>query len=201
MVVHTVNDLHEYEKRCLGGVPDLRFPHLNWTKFIPDQCHSLLFEMSIESFATSIYHIYHPTTRKLILLACGGIAILTPFTDTVYLPALASVADDFDTNTTMVSLTVSIYLATVGIGQLIWGPLSDYYGRNIVLYLTLVVFEAFTIGCIFVTSIEQLIGLRAVEGLVVGSTLISAQAIITDVFAPDERGTAMSAFLVSIIIA
>jgi DHA1 family bicyclomycin/chloramphenicol resistance-like MFS transporter len=149
--------------------------------------------------SASIYHLYHPNSRRLILLACAGIAILTPFTDTIYLPALASVADSFDANDTMVALTVSIYLACVGIGQLIWGPLSDYYGRISVLYITLFVFEAFTIGCVFVTTIDELIILRSIEGLVVGSTVVSAQAIISDVFAMDERGTAMAYFLVSLL--
>jgi len=152
--------------------------------------------MTSTTLATSIYHLYHPTSRKFILLSCAGIAILTPFTDTVYLPALSSVADTFDANDTMVALTVSIYLACVGIGQLIWGPLSDYYGRMPVLYVTIFLFEAFTIGCIFVTDINQLIILRSLEGFVVGNTVVSAQSIISDVFPPDERGTAMAAFLV-----
>ena len=144
----------------------------------------------------SIHHLYHPTTRNLIMVACAGVAMLTPFTDTIYLPALSAVADAFDTTDSMVSLTVSIYLASVGVGQLMWGPLSDYYGRTRVLYVALLLYEAFTIGCIFCSNITQLIILRSIEGFVVGSTIVSAQSIIADVFAPDERGTAMGAFLV-----
>lgn len=46
---------------------------------------------------------------------------------------------------------MSIYLGFVGVGQLLWGPLSDRYGRLVVLFCTLIVYEAVTIACIFGT--------------------------------------------------
>lgn len=73
----------------------------------------------------NVYQLYTPRQRALILLAGAFLAILTPFTDTIYLPALKSVAEDYDASDSIVALTVSIYLACVGVGQLLWGPLSD----------------------------------------------------------------------------
>ncbi len=45
----------------------------------------------------SIYNLYSPVTRKLVLIACPSIALLTLFTDTMYLPALPSVIQNFNT--------------------------------------------------------------------------------------------------------
>ena len=53
-------------------------------------------------------------------------------------------------------------------------------------------------GCIFADSIITLIVLRSLEGLIVGCTFVTAQAIIADVFPPAERGQAMGTFLVKI---
>jgi DHA1 family bicyclomycin/chloramphenicol resistance-like MFS transporter len=93
-----------------------------------------------------------------------------------------------------------IYCLFFQLGQLIWGPLSDKYGRLPVLFSTLFIFEALTIGIIFIGNIIDLIVLRTIEGLFVGSCIVSVQAIIADVFAPEERGAAMSYFLGPMLI-
>ena len=58
----------------------------------------------------TLYDLYTPTKRFHILIVCGAIAILTPFTDTIYLPALVAVSKDFHTTDALVALTISIYL-------------------------------------------------------------------------------------------
>ena len=83
---------------------------------------------------TDLYKSYSPTQRQLILASGAIVALLTPFCDTVYLPALQQVTDELNTTTQLTSITVSAYLGAVGIGQVVWGPLSDYYGRLIVLF-------------------------------------------------------------------
>jgi DHA1 family bicyclomycin/chloramphenicol resistance-like MFS transporter len=145
----------------------------------------------------SIYSIHSPTQKRLILGACALIAIITPFTDTVYLPALKSVGRSLNAPDSDVAATVSAYLGFVGLGQLFWGSLSDHYGRLNVLYPCFCIYLAFTIGCIFVTNIVELIVVRSMQGLIVGSTIVTAQAVIADVFPVDERGSAMGAFLVN----
>jgi MFS family permease len=82
------------------------------------------------------------------------------------------------------------------VGQIVWGPLSDYFGRLNLLFPTLVIYEAITIGCIFADNITTLIVLRTFEGFIVGNTVVAVMAIISDVFEPEKRGTAMGAFLV-----
>jgi DHA1 family bicyclomycin/chloramphenicol resistance-like MFS transporter len=140
---------------------------------------------------SEIYKSYSKTTRIGIVLTCALIAALTPFTDTIYLPALKSISIDLDASDSTVSLSISIYLACVAIGQFFWSPFSDKYGRLPVLACCLIVYEVFTIACIFANTINVLIAERAVQGFIIASTLIISQNIITDVFHPNERGTAM----------
>lgn len=154
----------------------------------------------IEHKDVSVYHMYTPFMRKAILGIAAFLALLTPFTDTVYLPALTSLAKDFDASDSMAALTVSIYLAAVGVGQILWGPLSDRYGRAIIIFVALIFYEGITIGCIFSPSIEGFLALRSIQGFIVGSTIIIAQASIADVFPPNERGEATGAFLAPMLV-
>jgi multidrug resistance protein len=99
-----------------------------------------------------------------------------------------------------VATTVSAYLAAVGVGQLVWGPLSDRYGRMPVLGLTLFLYELLTLACALSPEINSLIVFRTFEGFVVGCTIIAVQAIISDIYAPEERGAAMGAFLAPMLV-
>lgn len=146
---------------------------------------------------STVYKLYTARRKSAILVACSLIGFLSPFTDTIYLPALSGVANDLNGSDAAVAATVSAYLGAVGVGQLFWGPLSDHYGRLKVMYSCLVLFIAVTVGCAFAQSMVILILLRTIEGFLVGSTVVSAQAVIADVFEEHERGQAMGAFLVS----
>lgn len=149
----------------------------------------------------SIYNVRQRRQKHFILAAAAFISILTPFTDTVYLPALHSVEKSLkgaDQDT--VAASVSVYMAAVGVVSLLWGPCSDKWGRRNPILVSLVLYLAFTLGCIWSPDIGSLIGLRAVEGAVVGSTISVTQGVIADTFAPHERGTAMGWFLVPLLV-
>jgi len=149
---------------------------------------------------SDIYAHWTARERRLLYIAGGLISILTPFCDTVYLPALKDIALDLRASDELAADTVSTYLAAVGCGQLIWGAMSDYFGRRRTLFLALLLFEAFTIGIIFVQDIVPLIILRTLEGLVVGSTVCIVTSQVGDVYAPEERGAAMGAMMGPLLI-
>jgi len=147
--------------------------------------------VSLSRRRSDLFSTYSTSQRTSIVLTCALISALTPFTDTIYLPALKSISSDLNTTDSVVSLSVSIYLACVGLGQVIWGPLSDRYGRLPVLTGCLIIYQGITIAIIFAETISVLIAERAIQGFVVGTTIVSAQVIIADVFPPAERGAAM----------
>lgn len=146
------------------------------------------------------YTLYSPSQKRWILLAASMIACITPFTDTVYLPALTSVGQELHGDASKVASTVSIYLAAASFGQILFGPVSDCVGRLPTLYISLLLYLSFTVGCIFASTLDQLIILRAFEGLVVAGTIVPVQAAIADIFPVEERGRASGAFFVPILV-
>jgi len=156
-----------------------------------------------EELVLNRYHVHLSYTdfQRRMILVCGGlVALMTPFTDTIYLPALHDVGISLNASNTNVALSVSAYLASAAVGQLFWGSLSDYFGRLPVLVGSLFLFQAFTIGCIFPINIITLIILRTFQGFIVAGGITSVQASIADVFIADERGVAMASILVPLLI-
>eukprot|EP00292_Cryptomonas_paramecium_P022848 CAMPEP_0113676374 /NCGR_PEP_ID=MMETSP0038_2-20120614/8603_1 /TAXON_ID=2898 /ORGANISM="Cryptomonas paramecium" /LENGTH=188 /DNA_ID=CAMNT_0000593387 /DNA_START=162 /DNA_END=724 /DNA_ORIENTATION=- /assembly_acc=CAM_ASM_000170 len=148
-----------------------------------------------------MYNIYSRSGKRAILLTCGLIAFICPCTDTVYLPVLPELAAYYDASDALVAVTVSAYLGAVGVGQLFFGTLADRYGRLVVIYAGLIIYEGLTVACIFAPTIQVLIALRTLDGFVVSSSLVAAQSIITDIFPAEELGSAMGVFFFPVLVA
>ena len=134
---------------------------------------------SLQLRVQSIYDLRTPRRRLQILLAAAVISSLTPFTDTIYLPALVSVRQTLSGATDDgVAASVSAYMAAVGVASLFWGPLSDYYGRRWPVFASLVLFLAFTSGCLVAPTMDALIGLRAAEGVAVAAAVTVTQSVV-----------------------
>jgi len=109
------------------------------------------------------------------LLAMNAAAI-----DTM-LPALGVIGDYFELKTeNNQQLIIYSYLAGFSVPQLIFGPLSDRYGRVGLLKLCLVMFILFSLACTFATSFWLLIVMRFLQGLLSGGVRVIAVAIVRD---------------------
>ena len=148
----------------------------------------------------TVYDLRSRAAKNAILAGAAWISLLTPATDTIYLPALPSVLDSLGGGDDAVTASVSVYMACVGIFSLVWGPLSDRFGRRAPLLGSLALFLAFTAACPASPSIGALIVLRAFEGVFVGSTISVTQGVIADTFAPAERGTALGLFFLPLLV-
>eukprot|EP00775_Hariotina_reticulata_P001296 gene1296-1637_t len=140
---------------------------------------------------SSIYQQYSQRHRWLILAVVSITSIIVPLTDTIYLPGLAELKSDFATNEQMTALSVSLYLMSVGISALVWGNLSDRFGRRPTYLGAAVAFIATSIGCIFTKSLSGFIICRMLQGLTVPPFTTNSTAVVADVFPPRERGMAM----------
>ncbi|HEY2023725.1 multidrug effflux MFS transporter [Paraburkholderia sp.] len=120
--------------------------------------------------------------RFLLFLIClfasaGQLAI------DIYVPALPAMARYFATSPQAIQTSVTGYMAAYAFGQLIFGPISDAYGRKPVLAFGLVVF---TIGCLLslaAPNLETFLFARALQGFGIATTNLLSKAIITDTFA------------------
>jgi len=96
---------------------------------------------------------------------------------------------------------ISIYLLGIGFGSLLYGPLSDRFGRKGVLVPALFAYLALSIGCGLATSFEMLLALRFVHGLISAALGVIVVAVIRDLFAGDAMAKRLSLiFLVFMIV-
>ncbi|KAL9710227.1 hypothetical protein Ac2012v2_006523 [Leucoagaricus gongylophorus] len=118
-----------------------------------------------------------------------------PFASSMMAPALPQIVDRYAIkNPTMAALTLSVFLLAFAFGPLLFGPLSEIYGRTWVLHGTSLSFCAFNIGCAFSPSANTLIAFRMLAGLVGSAPIACGGGSISDLFAERERASAMSLF-------
>lgn len=133
-------------------------------------------------------------------LVIGLLGAVGPFAIDMYLPALPRVAADLGAGTQATQATLSAYFAAFGISQLVYGPLSDQYGRKRPLYVGLVIFLVATLGCAFAQSIEALVFWRAVQGLGGAVVMVVPRAAIRDLHTGPEATRLLAAVMLVIAI-
>jgi len=100
----------------------------------------------------------------------------------MYLPSLPTLAREFGATTTSVQWTLSAFFMGLAIGQALYGPLADRFGRKPPLYLGLTLYGLASAGCALATSIESLIAMRFVQALGACAGVVIARAIVRDLF-------------------
>lgn len=124
----------------------------------------------------------------LLVLALSLLLGLQPLTTDLYLPALPFITSSFDGNMSQAQLTLSALLLSFGASQLIWGPISDRFGRRPILILGLSVYTLAAIGSTFSFSLESLIAWRVLQGAAMGAAIMCARALVRDLFDEPEVG-------------
>ncbi|KAH6693946.1 major facilitator superfamily domain-containing protein [Plectosphaerella plurivora] len=120
---------------------------------------------------------------------------------TIMAPALHLIAADLDMNPTEAAMSLSIYLLATAVGPLVIGPLSEMYGRRIVLHTSNVWFLIWNIVCGFATTKGTLIAARLFAGLGASSIYALAGGVLTDVWSPEQRGKSLGVYLAFPLVA
>ncbi len=110
----------------------------------------------------------------------AAMASLGPFSTDTYMASMPHIAQDLQTQTSQVQLTLSAYLVGFSIGQIFYGPISDTYGRKPVMMFGLIAYTLTSLLCIQVQSIEALIALRALQAFAAAAPIILARAVVRD---------------------
>lgn len=117
-----------------------------------------------------------------LILILGSLAALGPFSIDMYLPGFVDIAKDLGTTESSVSLSLSSFFIGISIGQLLYGPLLDKYGRKKPLYFGLALYVIASFACLAVTDINQLIILRFVQAIGSCATAVASIAMVRDLF-------------------
>ncbi|HFI3393566.1 TPA: purine nucleoside transporter PunC [Escherichia coli] len=125
-----------------------------------------------------------PGKRFLVWLA--GLSVLGFLATDTYLPAFAAIQADLQTPASAVSASLSLFLAGFAAAQLLWGPLSDRYGRKPVLFIGLTIFALGSLGMLWVENAATLLILRFVQAVGVCAAAVIWQALVTDYY-PSQK--------------
>jgi len=127
-----------------------------------------------------------------ILMAFATLAVA--FASSAYTGGAKQVISDLNTNEEVFTLGISLFVLGFAVGPLLWAPLSELYGRQILFFITYAAFTAFNAGAAGATNIETLLVLRFFAGAFGSSSLTNAGGVIADMFTATERGLAISVF-------
>ncbi|PME64040.1 hypothetical protein BCV33_16220 [Vibrio lentus] len=129
------------------------------------------------------------------------ISAFPPLTIDLYLPALPQIVEVFNTDQSMVNLTLSSYFVTYAVGLLFWGPLSEKFGRKPILLIGIASYMVASVLCAMTNSIEQLIGARIFQAFAGSAITVIATAIVKDLYDGREREKIMATIMSLVIIA
>jgi DHA1 family bicyclomycin/chloramphenicol resistance-like MFS transporter len=124
---------------------------------------------------------------KGIIIFIALMNMFIPLSTDLYLPALPTMSSYFGSNAAIVNLTLSIFFIFYSVGILVWGPLSDKYGRKPVILIGSTIYIISSIACALSTNVYFLILARAVQGIGSGGITSASMAIIKDCFTGKRR--------------
>ncbi|MEL2241330.1 purine nucleoside transporter PunC [Leclercia adecarboxylata] len=120
--------------------------------------------------------------RKGFLVWLGGLSVLGFLATDMYLPAFSIMQEDLQTPAAAISASLSLFLAGFAFAQLLWGPMSDRFGRKPVLLTGLAIFALGCLGMLWVRDATWLLVLRFIQAVGVCAAAVTWQALVTDYY-------------------
>ncbi|WP_316675340.1 multidrug effflux MFS transporter [uncultured Tolumonas sp.] len=126
-----------------------------------------------------------PVTSPFYVVMLGLMSALPPFGIDVGLPALPNLQTDLGVTMAQATQTLTLFLVGFAFGPVLFGPLSDRYGRKPILLFGVAIFSLAALGCAMARSIELFLILRVIQGIGAGAAAALPAAIVRDVFSGD----------------
>lgn len=137
-----------------------------------------------------------PPAWLLVLLTAIG-----PFSMQIIIPAIPGLEHAFGVPAASAQLTLTVYLIGVAAGQLLYGPLSDRYGRRPMAIAGLVVFLAASVLGTLAATIGGLVAARALQAIGACSGMVLARAMIRDCYPRDQAASVMAYVFMGMTVA
>lgn len=131
-------------------------------------------------------------SRFKIILILGILTAYVPFSIDSYLPAMPNIAAYFGTSSAMMTYSLSTFFMGFAIGQIVYGPLLDRFGRKLPLYFGVLLSILASLACISAWNVGSFILFRFVQALGASVASVSALAMVRDFFPPEESSKVFS---------
>lgn len=129
------------------------------------------------------------------------LSMIPPLSTDLYMPALPEMTTYFNTTSTLMSFTMTIFFIFMAIGILILGPMSDKYGRKPILIASISISLIFSAACAFAPNITLLILARAASAFGAGGMVAISTALIKDSYHGKEMSKVLSVTQAFMLIA
>ncbi|MFC1841181.1 multidrug effflux MFS transporter [Thermodesulfobacteriota bacterium] len=126
-------------------------------------------------------------SNKMIMLLVALIASFPPLSTDLYLPALPTMSEHLNCSVALVTASLYVFFIFVSISSILWGPLSDKYGRKRILLIGVPLYVLSSIFCVLSQNVYQLITARIFQAIGAGAAMAVNLAIVKDVFPGKKR--------------
>ena len=126
--------------------------------------------------------VTHMIEKHRLVLILAAMAMVGPLGIDTYLPSFHAIGETYQVGPLVVQQTLSVFIIAFASMMLVYGTLSDSFGRRPVLLVSLTIFTLSSLAAAFATSITMLIVIRAIQGLSAGAGSVIGRAIIQDRF-------------------
>lgn len=137
--------------------------------------------------------------RSLTFLL-AAITAIAPLVMQMYLPALPSIGEDLGSSAKATQLTFSAFVFAVGAAQLVYGPLSDHFGRRNTAIASMVVCLVGSVGCAIAPSIGWLVFARIIQAIGSAGGMVISRAILSDRYGHSGMAARLSSVIVVIVV-
>lgn len=142
-----------------------------------------------------------PVRFLWLIPGLGLLTCLGPFSNDVFVPSLSLVAAGLDSNAGAVQLTMTALLIGFSLGSLLYGPMSDRFGRKPMLCVGLVIYALAAAVAAIAPTLTALIVMRAIQGFGASSTMVLTRAIVLDRWAGAQASRVLSWIAIFMFIA
>lgn len=132
--------------------------------------------------------------RKIIVLL-GVLSALGPFSIDMYLPGFPDIAADLHTSIAAVGYSLTSYFVGISVGQLLYGPVVDRFGRKKPLVFGLSLYTLAALSCALSPDIYWLIGLRGLLAIGGCAGMVAGRAVVRDLFPPTDIAKVISTLM------
>ncbi|KAJ5551253.1 major facilitator superfamily domain-containing protein [Penicillium sp. DV-2018c] len=144
---------------------------------------------------------FTPARKWFITSLLSAIGFMTPFASSIIAPAISSIETEFgEDDITKAAMPVSIFLLGYAVGPLFLSPLSEIYGRHVVMVTSSAFFCVWLVGCALAPSLDALIAFRLLSGIGGSASQTVGGATIADIFPIQEGGRAMAIWMLGPIL-
>ncbi|KAK8101111.1 hypothetical protein PG999_011485 [Apiospora kogelbergensis] len=142
-----------------------------------------------------VYDRFSPQRKAVFVAILAFCAILSPMSSTGSLTAVPQIAQTFQTSGSIVNISNGLYTAAMGLSSLLCGSISTLCGRQVVLFSSVILFFAFSLGTALAPNLAAFFAFRMLSGFGGTGLLVMGSGCIGDLYKPTERGTALGWFM------